>query len=136
MGKVAGDGEGNNKDEEDNMLSRTKIAARIGDAQYRLANGEDSIEVEAELIRLRKEIVASIPPDVDQGEEILAGYRADAMAQLDRLYELFRGLDNHNMSDLEMFHLSAGCELARQKVIAYFNLRNRMAEARIAGGTN
>lgn len=118
------------------MLNRTEIAARIGDAQYRLANGEDSLEVEAALIELRKEIVAGIPPEAEQEDDILTGYRADALGQLNRLREMLYDRDLHTIPDMEMFHLSACCELARQKVADYFNLRNRLTETRIKGGTN
>lgn|GEM_PF-3808898 len=113
-------------------MNRIEIAARIGDAQYRLANGEDSMDVERDLIALRKEIVAGIPPEADTvSEDILAHYRADAIAQLIRLREMLTGMDLPTSPDMQLFHISACAELARQKVVDYYEKRNRAAAVRV-----
>ena len=116
-------------------MTRTEIAARVGAAQYDLANGRLQLEVEKDLIKLRKEIVAGgLGEEVDQG--ILEGYRQNALEQLNRLRELLYDRELHTMPDMEMFHLSACCELARREVMHYFNLRNGAAAGRVMGGTN
>lgn len=116
------------------MLTITEIAARVGAAQYDLADGRRRIEVEKELISLRKEIVAGIHVSGSSDDDILADCRTDAMEQLSRLRELLYDLELQSIPDMEMFHLSACCELCRQKVNSYFNLRNRVAESRVHGG--
>lgn len=77
------------------------------------------------------ENVAIKPPEAARGEDILAGYRTDAIDQLTRLREMLNGPDLLTIPDMEAFHLSACCELCRQKVVNYFNLRNAIAEARV-----
>jgi len=107
-------------------ITRTEIAARIGDAQYRLANGEDSIDVELDLLRLRNEIMAEEITD-----NALAGYRRDAVEQVATLGEMLAKLDLGLAPDQELFHVAACAELARQQMEHYFDLRNRVAEARL-----
>lgn len=121
---------------EEETMDRIAIAARIGDAQYRLASGEDSIEVEKDLIRLRKEIVASAAAvAVDTvSDDILAHYRADAIAQLIRLREMLAEMDMQTSPDMQLFHISACAELARQKVVDYYAKRNRAAACRVQEG--
>lgn len=111
-------------------MTRTEIAARVGSVQFDLASGGRRLDAEKELIRLRKEIVAGgMGEEVDQ--RILEGYRANAVAQLDRLRELLSELDLRTAPDMELFHLSACCELARQEVVHYLHLRNGAAAGRV-----
>jgi len=111
------------------MITRTQIAARIGDAQYRLASGEDSMDVEQDLLRLRREIMAE-----ETTAQTLAGYRRDAIEQIAGLGEMLAAIDLGTAPDMELFHVSACAELARQKMAHYFDLRNRVAEGRIKRG--
>lgn len=111
-------------------MTRTEIAARVGAAQYDLANGRRQLDVEKDLIRLRKEIVAAGLGE-PYGQSILDGYRQNALEQLNRLRELLHDRELHTMPDIEMFHLSACCELARQQVMHYFNLRNSAAASSV-----
>jgi hypothetical protein len=107
------------------MITRTEIAARIGDAQYRLANGDESLEVEQALLRLRDEIMKE-----ETSDDVVSGYLADAVAQVETLRELVTKSAGH-MPDSQLFHVGACAELARQKIARYFEVRNRAAEARI-----
>ncbi|MHB1350084.1 MAG: hypothetical protein ACYCYR_09445 [Desulfobulbaceae bacterium] len=115
------------------MPNMIEIAARIGDAQYRLANGEDSIEVEKDLIALRKEIAAGLPgPAVDPvSEDILAHYRAAAIEQLIRLREMLAETDLQTVPDMQLLHVGACAELARNMVVTYHEKRNRAAAVRV-----
>jgi len=115
------------------VLNKVEIAARVGAAQYDLANGREQLEVEKDLIQLRKDIVAGI----DGGDAgVLACYREDAVAQYARLRELICEMDMQTAPDLELFHLSACAELARQKMEFYFDVRNRMAAGRVREGAS
>jgi len=109
-------------------MNRTEIAAGISAVQFDLAAGCRRMDAQKELIRIRK-LIVSETEEVDQG--ILAGYWADAVEQLSRLRELLAEVDLQTISDMELFHLSACCEMARQKVSHYFYLRNGRAAARI-----
>jgi hypothetical protein len=116
-------------------MNKIEIAARIGDAQFRLASGENQIDVEADLIRLRREIVASVKAgNGDIRDDVLAGYRTDAVAQYARLRELICETDLQTAPDMVLFHLSACAELARTKMEFYFDMRNRAAEGRAQEG--
>jgi hypothetical protein len=113
-------------------MNRIEIAARIGDAQFRLASGENQIDVEADLIRLRKEIVASVDGRPDTvSDDILAHYRADAIAQLLRLREMLTEMDLQTSPDMQLFHIAACAELARNKMVDYYEKRNRAAAGRV-----
>lgn len=113
-------------------MDRIQIAARVGAAQYDLASGRSQLEVEKDLIRLRKEIVASETGRPDAvSEDILAHYRADAIAQLLRLREMLTEMDLQTSSDMQLFHISACAELAQQKVLDYYEKRNRAAAGRV-----
>lgn len=108
------------------MITRIEIAARIGDAQYRLAAGEVCMDVGQDLLRLRDEIMAE-----EAAAQTIEGYRRDAVEQIARLIELLAGIDLGSAPDMELFHITVCAELARQKMAHYFDLRNRAAEGRI-----
>jgi len=69
-------------------------------------------------------------------EDILAHYRADAIAQMLRLREMLTEMDLQTSPDMQLFHITACAELARKKVVDYYEKRNRAAAGRVQEATS
>lgn len=107
----------------------TDLVADISAVQSSLATGElTNIAAQEELNRIRKKALGVTPQ-----MEIERGYRKDAVEQLITLRDLLSERDLQTIPDMELFHLSACCEMGREGVYKYFKMRNSRAAGLVCG---
>lgn len=104
------------------------IATDIATLQADVASRQMTTQQICEALNtIKKKTMEMIKPPQSPEEEIVQGYRADAIEQGRLLARMITDQDLHTAPDMTLFHLSACAEQFSGKVHHYFKLRNHRA---------